>query len=348
MMRLLLLGALVAVFARARSQLRVTPFGVSPASCVVALESGALVEELAAGSLLGPSGHVRVRHAWGAEEVLLPCTEEPRVVAPRRLRMPPTAAPPYWRGWPQHTWLGAGWASFTSPPLPADEIIWSINATWEVPPAPRNTRANGSDPWAQAPPTLSWWVGLQGPTVLQPVLEWNGLTERAYDAVSWNCCPGGMVFHSPPVAALPGDEIIGEIVRVSGAEVNASSSLYTYATRTAVRGGAETLLYSAMSEGEAGWAPDWAEVVQESYFVTSCDRLPCSGGEFAHVRVSTSQTGARFNASAPSLVPAVPWSLTYAVAGAATPQGAPVCAADVALGGRDASVNVTYDCSAAH
>jgi len=37
-----------------------------------------------------------------------------------------------------------------------------------------NTLGNGSDPFSNAPPTLSGG-GIQGPTVLQPVLEFNGL-----------------------------------------------------------------------------------------------------------------------------------------------------------------------------
>lgn len=342
---------------------RSTPFGLVHESCIIELESGALIEELSAGSSLGPAGHVRVRHATGKEEIVPPCSEEPRAVAARSPapHLKPDASPPFWNGWPQHTWLGTSWAHFTDPPLPANETIWSINASWAVPPAPQNTHANSSDPWQHEAPTLSWWVGLQGPTVLQPVLEWNGLIPQAYDAVSWNCCPGSMAWHSKPIEVKPGETLDGEIVRVSGAEVNASDSMYTFLTRTAVRDGSETLLYSAMSAGEAGWAPTWAEVVQESYFVTSCDRLPCTGGEFASVRVSTAANGAWFNESTPVDVPLVPWSRSYEVEGSGTP-GTPVCGAEVTFGqaataavsegaaavSDGAGVNITYDCEAEH
>ena len=47
-----------------------------------------------------------------------------------------------------------------------------------------NTEANPESPWAWAP-TLSFWLGIQGGYVLQPVVEWNGLVADDWDLVSW-------------------------------------------------------------------------------------------------------------------------------------------------------------------
>jgi len=330
-----------------------TPFGAVHADCVRGVPSGTLVEGLPAAR----GGGARVRFPDGGEEVVAPCAAEPRAVRPpRRLggggrRGVAAAPPPVWDGWPAHSWLGTAWAPFTRPPLPANTTIFSINATWVVPPPPADASGNASDPWAHAAPTLSWWVGVQGPAVVQPVLEWNGLAPGAYDAVSWNCCPAGMAWYSMPLPALPGERVEGAIVRVSGAEVGAAGSLYTYETTTAVvsaaRGRHETRLFSAMSDGEPGWTPDWAEAVAEAYYVTSCDRLPCgaAAGAFADVRVAVAPAGEPFNATRAAPVSDVPWSTAYEVAGEDAP-GPPVCAGAVAWAA--GAANVTSDCAAAH
>ena len=139
--------------------------------------------------------------------------------------------------------------------MPPNTTVYALNATWTVPDLPPDSTANASDPWFQTEPTESWWVGLQGGAVLQPVMELNGLMPHAYDAVSWNCCMGNMAWYSFPLIALPGETISGEIVRVSGAEVDAADSLYVYATVTGVssaaRGVQQTVLYSAMRQGDA-------------------------------------------------------------------------------------------------
>ena len=121
---------------------------------------------------------------------------------------PPSTCPPVWEGWAQHWWFGLWWADFTSPPLPKNQTVFALNATWPVPEFPPNQSANESDPWFQSPPTESWWNGLQGPSVLQPVMEYNGLMARSFDGVSWDCCPGQMAWYSFPLIALQVRETI--------------------------------------------------------------------------------------------------------------------------------------------
>jgi len=277
--------------------------------------------------------------------------------APAPSPAPPSPAPPpppTWNGWPRHWWLGLAYAPFTSPPLPAGESFFSVRGAWAVPPLPASTGGNASDPWGGAAPTESWWVGLQGGAVLQPVLELNGLCgPRAWGAVSWVCCPGGYVWHSDPLLAQPGDGVEGAIVRVDGAALGAPNSTYAFEVTTTLTpraGGApEATVLRAVMDGAGGepWAPTWAEVVQESYFVTRCDALPCApAGAFARLALETAPAGRPFNASPPAAVAAPPWAPTYAVEGAARP-GAPVCGGRAApAGARGAAVD--FDCGAAH
>jgi hypothetical protein len=269
-----------------------------------------------------------------------PCHEYP----------PPSTCPATWEGWLKHWWFGLWWAPFTRPPLPANETIYSLNATWLVPALPLDLSGNESDPWYQSEPTESWWTGLQGGAVLQPVMELNGLVPRSYDAVSWMCCQAGMAWYSFPLIALPGETVVGEIVRVSGEEVGAQDSLYVYLTvtgvRSAARGYSETRLFSAMTEGDAGWVPDWAEVVQESYFVTSCARLPCGAGAFADLAVATAQKGLPFNETTPSAA-APQWAVSYEAENDADP-GAPVCGGNASFSAAAATAAVTFDCELPH
>lgn len=328
-----------------------TPVGFHHPSCIHGVPSGTFVHVLPPGSPLGAAGSARVRYSNGSSEIVAPCAH-PRGAAPRRVPPPASAppAPPLWKHWPQHWWLGLSWAHFTQPPLPLNASIFSINATWRVPPLPLIRTGNASDPWFQAPPTESWWVGLQGGAVLQPVLELNGLMPGAYDGVSWACCAAGMAWYSFPLVALPGEEIVGDIVRVSGAEVGAEGEPYVYVTltgvRSAARGYEETRLYSAMDAAGPGWEPTWAEVVQESYFVTDCRNLPCGGaGAFADVRVATAPAGRPFNETRPTIVDAVPWSATYEIEGAAAPRH-PVCNGSAAFDDTMETAAVSFDCRA--
>jgi hypothetical protein len=249
--------------------------------------------------------------------------------------------PPVWDGWPQHLWFGKSFATWTHPALPANESVAIVSAEWTVPPRPVDAAGNASDPWGHAAPTMSWWVGLQGPSVLQPVLELNGLMPGAYDGVSWTCCPAGFAWYSFPLIALPGDVVSGTIARVPGAPGLVFETVTTVTSPG--RGAHATRLTSDMG-GEAGWAPTWAEVVFEDYYVTRCDQVPCGGGGFRDVQVWTSPAGQPYdnNGSATRLA-TVPWSTMYEVAGA-PPPGPPVC------GGATSSdnssfVNVTLECT---
>ena len=102
-----------------------------------------------------------------------------------------------------------------------------------------------------------------------------------------------------------------------------------------------------MPEGEPGWEPTWAEVVQESYFVTSCANLPCGAGAFADIAVSVAELGRPFNETTPRLLATVPWSEAYEIEGQSGDPGAPVCDGHAAAGD-GGSADVTFNCGAPH
>lgn len=348
-----------------------TPFGDFAPECVRGVPSGTTLTDL--------GSHTHVAYPDGSSELVSACSILPP--NPRQRTSDGAAAkpdstgrqlPPVWAGWPQHYWFGLGYAPFTDPPFPSNQSIWSLSADWTVPPMPANTAGNASDPWFQAAPTQSWWIGVQGGAVLQPVLEFNGLAgARAYDAVSWNCCPGNMSWYSFPLAAFPGELFIGSIARVAS-EVGPGSG-YTFETVSTIvspsRGTHTTRLYSNMSLAGAGWTPQWAEVVQESYFVTRCDQLPCvsssdsdsdssssrhssasiSGGElFGNISLSVipRSSGTDGAPVVPIPVPLIPWQQTYEVEGA-SPPGPAICSGATATDDA-ASATISYDCTAQH
>ena len=240
---------------------------------------------------------------------------------------------PIWNGWPRHAWYGSSYADWSNPRFPTNESIFALIANWIIPPYPVNQLANTSDPWYQAPPTTSWWTGIQGPTVLQPVIELNGLTRNAYDAVSWNCCPGNMSWYSDPLVTFPDDTIQGIMVR------QPSSSGYVFETITTVisplTGTHSTRLSSDMSL-ENGWAPTWAEIIFEEWFITSCTQLICGPERFFNISLYVEPRGQPYNATPPRLLTEIPWSVSYEIDGFNQPAN-PTC------DGHVQTDNVTYN-----
>ena len=93
--------------------------------------------------------------------------------------------------------------------------------------------------------------------MLQPVLEWNGLLDGAYDISSWNCCPAGFVTHSEPMGGLvEGDVLFGSVTQ------SASDNDVFTITSTLLRPGAPpaSTVLGADMRSVSGWRPNWAEV----------------------------------------------------------------------------------------
>lgn len=313
-----------------------TPFGLYPRDCVQAVPSGSHI-------LAAVGSDVRVLYPNGSE-VLVAGSEG--CALPTPMRPDRARGPSFWDGWPNHFWFGQGLYVATG------DVIFSLNSSWRVPPFPRNTLGNGSDPYSTSPPTLSWWIGIQGPTVLQPVLEFNGLMPGVYDAASWNCCPAGMAWHSTPLPAAPGDLVVGGMIQVAGWNRSGAAALagaggpYTFVTETTVvsAGGrvTATSLTSDMAP-EPGWNPTWAEAIFESWFATRCEHFPCGGYSLADVLLSVTRAGGPLNVTP---VTPVPWAPFYEVENTTTP-GSPVCGGATSVPA-DGSVDIAFNCAAPH
>ena len=191
------------------SELLRTPFGLIPRVCVRGLPSGSHI-------LATPAGAISARVIYPNGSVI--DIASPPSCSIRRPGQLNAQGPSFWQGWPNHFWLGQNFGTAI------DAVVYSLNSSWRVPAFPRNTLGNGSDPFSTSPPTLSWWIGIQGPTVLQPVLEFNGIMPGVFDAASWNCCPAGMAWYSFPLPASPGDLIVGGMIQVPASESCESGS----------------------------------------------------------------------------------------------------------------------------
>jgi hypothetical protein len=321
-----------------------THFGRVHPDCVLHVPSGTHIHETASGEsarVFFPNGtvHAKARCPHAQRSTLRPALQQQhRHHAPAS---PPISSSdtPIWDGWPMHLWLGYSWANWSRPAFPADAAVLAFNASWLVPPPPSNTMGNKSDPWTQSAPTLSWWIGLQGPAVLQPVLEWNGLRSQAYGAVSWNCCPAGYVWHSDVLPAEPGDTIDGAMVRTAPGDAGHPHG-GTYATLTTVRSPGKPLATVSLTtdtDHEAGgWLGNWVEAIAESYFVTSCEQLPCTtagalgqGEAFAGLSLVLVDDDMPTRPYSPA---SIPWVEEYQVQDDGKP-GAPTCGGKVTTNG---------------
>lgn len=147
--------------------------------------------------------------------------------------------------------------------------------------------------------------------------------------------------HSDPITDVrPGDTLVGSV-----AQPSADNDAFVI-TSELRRGGAHvnatTLLADMTHVG--GWAPQWAELIEESYFVTDCRQLPCGSASppmaaFAKVALATTD--------APGGVASVPWTPFYEVEGVGRDPGAPICggaAMPAPPGGGNGGV-IQYACS---
>jgi len=144
--------------------LRLTKFGLIASECIKEVPSGSVLVNR------GENSTTTIHFPNNTFLDVKPCLSHYKASL-RKSRL--DIGPPLWNDWPQHWWFGYNYADFTNPRLPNNESIYSINASWIVPPLPLDRNANINDPWYQSEPTESWWIGLQGPTVLQPVrIKW--------------------------------------------------------------------------------------------------------------------------------------------------------------------------------
>jgi hypothetical protein len=233
----------------------VTPNGYFSPDCVQTIHAG---DRLQADGV--------IRRATGSLEKPAACNEANftlqgiRVEANgRRSKMPPTALPE------QSGWVQAANYSSNTP-------IGRIVASWTVPAAP----AKKSDQVIYFFPGLEQLPNVQ--SILQPVLGWNGYGDKAWTLASWNCCVDGTTFHSDPVAASAGDEVVGDTYSDCGAGVACSS--WNIDSRNTTTGQTSSLTTDPYDD--LNWVFGG---VLEVYSVATCNQYPGGPITFHNIQV---------------------------------------------------------------
>ena len=234
----------------------VTPFGYFAPACVRHIGNG--------DRLLGDGGIQRVD---GKREQALVCAQDnftpdgarvhpsgrddagrPVRSTAMRSALPARAVPkPIDWGWIQASGYTTG--------VPIGRIV----ASWTVPPNPRNA----------ADQTVYFFPGLQGDTILQPVLGYRGYN-NSWDLSSWNCCKDGTVQYSDFIPAKPGDKIVGDTYSTCAAGV--ACSQWNIDTRNTSTG--KSVRLTSVPYGNPDLVVGGA---LEVYSVDSCDQYPSSG-----------------------------------------------------------------------
>lgn len=222
----------------------VTPNGYFDPSCVVTvnagerLQSNGLIRRVD-GRLEKPAACTKAHYTLGGVEV-----------SPNGARalMRPIELPEQ-SGWVQ----AANYASSTP--------IGRIVASWEVPTNP----SNDSDQVIFFFPGLEQLPNVQ--SILQPVLGWNGYGDHAWTLASWNCCKDGTTFHSAPIAAHAGDQVVGDTYSNCAAGVACSS--WNIDSRDVTTGQTTTLTTDPYAD--LTWVFGG---VLEVYNVSTCNEYP--------------------------------------------------------------------------
>jgi len=239
-----------------------TPFGYFHKTCILEVPTNTLVKETTYGVLLSFEN--------GSTSTYPACKYKNM----KKYQRGNASDTPSWNGWPEHTWFGLDYAKFTNPPLKVP--IQNFSATYIVPNYPKRRTGNPSAPWKN-PPTLSYWLGVQGGYVLQPVIEFNGLIRNDFDFVSWNCCPSGVTVHSTPLTGIrPGSNLFGAVNRIGKSKVFEIISEFN---------GKSSNLRADMSSYQ--WTANWAEFKSESYYVTDCTQFPAGQITFKNINLIT-------------------------------------------------------------
>jgi hypothetical protein len=137
-----------------------------------------------------------------------------------------------------------------------------LSAVWSVPSAP--TSNDGQ--------ILFYFPGLEGPSILQPVLGWNKDFPSAWSIASWHCCPSGITVEATPRKVSPGDTIYGVIFCSSALPSCAAWSVYT----VDLQNFSSSLMDNTSDLNQTfNWA--YAGVL-EAYNIKQCSDFPGSGG----------------------------------------------------------------------
>jgi hypothetical protein len=138
----------------------------------------------------------------------------------------------------------------------------NLTDTWVVPDLPPN----------QGSQTLYFFNGIQGSSILQPVMGYIG--GGPWNLASWNCCTQGDTQHSDYIDLSPGDVITGTITS-AGCDSSGVCQTWTVTSTDETTGKSVVLNGSS----DVGTPNIVVPAVLETYGVTSCDMFPVTGEE---------------------------------------------------------------------
>lgn len=186
---------------------------------------------------------VRVKSDGRTLEGKLARTSDGNSLAETKAVHPPTIA---------HEYLADG-SYITSQP------IGRIIASWKVPPNPR----------VRSKQTIYFFPGMQGDTILQPVLGYRG-ESNTWDLSSWNCCKDGTVWTSDYIPAKSGDQIVGDTYSTCAAGM--ACNRWNIDTKNVTSGRSVRLTTAPYGNPSLIFGG-----ALEVYDVTSCDEFPDGG-----------------------------------------------------------------------
>jgi hypothetical protein len=211
----------------------------APQDCVLEVPSGTSIREMNA-------THLLLVHSDGQHYIVPGCTsdEQPYDRISVEFAGPLSYSKNYsktgWHGWPEHQWFGREIKEYKdNKTIP---FVTSLVADYIVPTNPVNPNGNPQSSWPSRP-VISYWTGVQGPAILQPVIGWNnyhpgipGPNANNWTLQSWNCCPAGMAVTGPGISGLqPGDRVHTEMKRINGTLWETSATWKNQTTMLQVR-----------------------------------------------------------------------------------------------------------------
>jgi hypothetical protein len=264
----------------------ITPNGFFHPACVVNVHS----DEVMGTDLV-------IRGTDGAPHARVDPCAYPRFDLRGRLVDPGPASPPSpvggfspdaYNGWiAQYSYVGS--------------IASGSNLTdyWVVPPLPQN----------QGSQTLFFFNGIQGNSILQPVMAYSGTAP--WNFASWSCCIQGDQQQSDTINLSPGDVLQGT---VTSANCDSSGVCQNWTiTSTDMTTGQSVTLNAGADVGTPNIV---VPAVLETYDVSSCDMFPVTGEETFYGNSLTDSNGHPET---------VPYHLLFDTGGNGTSGGLPAC-----------------------
>jgi len=263
----LLLSALVAVHASFPPEgMRLTPYGLRPASCVLEVPSGSTVKEVAEGlKVTSELDGVIIEKLIAVPEE---CHQDNILQRYNQMRQAHLSRKSSQvNAFPINGWLdNAGWY----PPSTENDLD-SFVSTYTIP----------GNPASNSGQVLFYFIGFQdnaysAVNIVQPVLTW-GNGSPGWNAASWCCCPKNITVESKTIAGLSaGQHIQGTVKRQS-------ADTWMIDTKV-VETGANSTLYAQVGD----YNYDWADVTQEVYNVYNCQQFATGAMTFASLTMKDS------------------------------------------------------------